>query len=78
MEPLQPCYRELEKFIEPGTEVNKKDLLSLVSYRVSYYLMTTCKTPGVLQDRQGCKGWILCLVKRSETLRNLSNFLKSF
>jgi hypothetical protein len=43
MEPLQPCFKELEPFIQPGEEVPKKDLLEIIAYKVSYYAITTLK-----------------------------------
>jgi hypothetical protein len=43
MEPLQPCYKELENFINPGEELVKKDLVELLASKVSYYLITTLK-----------------------------------
>jgi hypothetical protein len=43
MEPLQPCWKELEPFIKPGEEVPKKDLLMIIAYRVSYYLYNAIK-----------------------------------
>jgi hypothetical protein len=43
MEPLQPCYKELEPFILHGTEVPKKDLLLTIANRVSYYAFTMLK-----------------------------------
>jgi hypothetical protein len=55
MEPLQPCWKELENFINPGEEIHKKDLLSIIAFRVSYYLYNCIKnyvqyTVGRKQD----------------------------
>lgn len=43
MEPLQPCWKELEPYIEIGTEIPKKDLLTIIAYNVSYYLFNVIK-----------------------------------
>lgn len=43
LDPLQPCYKELEQFIRPGEEIPKKDLLSQIAFRVSYYLYNCIK-----------------------------------
>lgn len=43
MEPLQPCWKELENFIKPGEEIPKKDLLTQIAYNVSYYLYNAVK-----------------------------------
>lgn len=40
---LEPCYKELEKFIAPGEEIPKKDLLTIIAFKVSYYLFNCIK-----------------------------------
>lgn len=43
LDPLQPCYKELEPFINPGEEIPKKDLLQQIAFKVSYYLFNCVK-----------------------------------
>jgi hypothetical protein len=43
LDPLQPCYKELERFIHPGEEIPKKDLLEQIYFKVSYYLFNCIK-----------------------------------
>jgi hypothetical protein len=43
LDPLAPCCKELEKFIEPNTELGKSDFLKIITYRVSYYAITIIK-----------------------------------
>jgi hypothetical protein len=43
MEPLQPCWKELNRFIEASTEVSKADLITRCTYKVSYYAITVLK-----------------------------------
>jgi hypothetical protein len=40
---LEPCYKELEKFVHPGEEIPKKDLLTQLAYKTSYYLYNCIK-----------------------------------
>jgi hypothetical protein len=43
MEVLQPCWKELDSYLEPGTEVSKGVIIERVAWHVSYYLFTTLK-----------------------------------
>jgi hypothetical protein len=43
MEPLEPCFKELEPFLEFETEYPKRDFIERVAYQVSYYAITMLK-----------------------------------
>jgi hypothetical protein len=43
MEPLQPCWKELSRFVESSTELSKTDLINRCAFKVSYYAITMLK-----------------------------------
>jgi hypothetical protein len=59
--PLEPCWKELDYFIEPGTEVSKRDLIERISWHVSYYLFTTLKLMSFYRIGKDGKGEIYIL-----------------
>lgn len=56
MEPLQPCWKELDRFIETDCEISKADLIRRCSWKVSYYAITMLKLMifhSIKKDRSG-------------------------
>jgi hypothetical protein len=61
MEPLQPCWKELDNYLEPGTEVSKGVIIERVAWHVSYYLFTTLKLMSFYRIGKDDKGEIYIL-----------------
>jgi hypothetical protein len=61
MEVLQPCWKELDNYLEQGTEVSKGVIIERVAWHVSYYLFTMLKLMTFYRIGKDNKGEIYIL-----------------